>query len=95
MDYANDGEKLLADANEWIDASRALSAEEVSKRFSYVLSDDQKIRLRHLIEVYTRLPSQLYFFHGYLHHIVGESLFRDFVRLANSLSGPTRAEARF
>lgn len=85
MDFTERGKQLLAEADGWIDTTCALSTEEFVGRFSHALTSTQKVQLDHLIQLYKRLPTQLLFFHGYLHHIVGESLFRDFVRFANSM----------
>ena len=91
MDFAECGRVLLTDANNWIDAARAPSVDDITYSFSHDLSDSQKTQVYHLIQTYKRLPSQVFFFHGYLHYVVGEALFRDFVRFANSLTTQTHA----
>ena len=95
MDFTTCGEELLANAGVWIDKSKVLTREQLRSRFVYELNDIQKMRLKMLLETYRRFPTQTNFFHGYLFYVVGESLFRDFVRFANSLSNlPTLPSTR-
>ena len=86
MDFARRGEALLAEAPSWIDAKRAPSLEKLAESLSSDLTASQWIQLGHLVRLYVRMPSQMPFFHGYLHHLVGETLFRDFVRFANHMA---------
>lgn len=85
MDYANLGERLLVGAPEWIDDERALSAMEMCERMQR-LPFKKQIAVQMLMIQYRRLPTVVWFFHGYLHDLAGETFFRDFVRFANAQS---------
>lgn len=84
------GARLLETASEWVDAKAALTPNELLLLYRTRLSSYEMTQLELLVQSYRALPTQLAFFHGYLYEIVGETLFREFVRVANSLSDPSR-----